>query len=215
MERRHEFEPAGRGAASGLLARGLEILAMFDKIGAERPHGAVLLDRIAVRHVDRDRHAIAPRGVGEALAVIAARGRDNPGCRGPLALEPIDIDKPAAHLEGAGRRVVLVLDDNIGAEPLGKQRPAMRRRRRHRRADDAVGAFQVRSLEGQNICPLRDCSSTVTPAPCRWRTGRRRWRSRRLAWPPAAAFRCAPCPRESSGSSSPAPPPGNRTAPGA
>ena len=37
---------------------------------------------------------------------------------GPLALQPIRIDEPAAHLEGAGRRVVLVLDDDIDAGAL-------------------------------------------------------------------------------------------------
>ncbi len=47
MERRHEFEPVAPGAAFGFLASGLKILAVLDEFGAERPHRAVLLDRIA------------------------------------------------------------------------------------------------------------------------------------------------------------------------
>ena len=47
MERRHEFEPFAAGVALGLLAGGLEILAMLDQLGAESAHRTVLLDRIA------------------------------------------------------------------------------------------------------------------------------------------------------------------------
>src|SRR5260370_40092512 len=52
----------------------------------------------------------------------------------------------------------------------------------------------------------------LTPAPCPRRRPRR-W-LRRLP-PPAAASPCAPCRRGSSGSTFPAPPPGNRTTPDA
>ena len=91
----HEFEGVGRHAERetavkggdhvqpalvreprGLLARGLEILAVLDQLGSERPHGGVLLARIAVRRDDRDEEAEAPSGEGEALPVVAARRRD-------------------------------------------------------------------------------------------------------------------------------------------
>jgi hypothetical protein len=39
---------------------------------------------------------------------------------GLLALQAVEINQPAAHLEGADRRVVLVLDYDGGAEPLGQ-----------------------------------------------------------------------------------------------
>ena len=116
---------------------------MLDQVGAERPHRAVLLDRIAARHEDRRLHAVTARGECEALAVIAAGRRNQPGRRGPLALEAIDIDQSAAHLEGADRGVVLVLDDDRRAEPLRQQRPGMRRRRRHRRPDDLLRALEL------------------------------------------------------------------------
>ena len=95
----------------------------------------------------------------EALPVIAARGGDDPGRIRPLALQPVEIDQPAPHLEGADRRVVLVLDHDIGAEPLRQQRPRMRRRRRHRLPDDLVCAFEFGEIKHFFLHPLA-CSSS-------------------------------------------------------
>ena len=206
MERRHHVQAGELGAALGFFARRLKILAMLDQFGAERAHGAVLLDRIAVRHIDHGRNAVAAGREGEALPVIAARGGDDPGRVRPLALQPVEIDQPAAHLEGADRRVVLVLDHDGRAEPLRQQRPRMRRRRRHRLRPRSSCA---RSSSARSNILTR---SHLTPAPCRRRRPRR-WLRRWL--PPAAAFRYAPCRTESSGSSFPARRRGNRTAPGA
>ena len=61
--------------------------------------------------------------------MVAARGGNEPARR-RLALDKrVDIGEAAAHLEGAGRQMVLVLDHDLGAEPLVKQRPVQRRRR--------------------------------------------------------------------------------------
>ena len=68
-------------------------------------------------------------GEGEALAVIAARRRNEARAPGLASAQRVDIGEPAAHLEGAGRQMVLVLDHDLGAEPLGEKRPADRRRR--------------------------------------------------------------------------------------
>src|SRR4029077_7586599 len=88
------------------------------------------------------------------LAVIAARGRNQPFCLRMLTLETFDIDKPATHLEGAGRRVVLMLDDDARTQPLGKQRPGMRCCRRHRAAYDFVGAFEFGEVKHDGTSPL-------------------------------------------------------------
>ena len=109
----------GRGAR---LLRPPEVLAMLDQLGAERAHGVVLLDRIAPRHVDHGRNAMAAGREAQALPVVAARGGDDPGRIGALALQPVKIDQPAPHLEGADRRVVL-LDHDRGTQPLRQQRP--------------------------------------------------------------------------------------------
>src|SRR5271166_6202138 len=90
---------------------------------------------------------MAAASEGEALAVIAPRRGNQAGCGWPLPLQPVDIDEPAAHLEGAGRCVVLVLDDDAGAEPLRQLRPDMRRRRRHRFAYDFVRALQLTEIK--------------------------------------------------------------------
>jgi hypothetical protein len=120
------------------LARGLKVAPDFDQFGAERAHGGVLLARIALRREDRHFEAGAPPGEGETLAMIAACRRNEPErCR--LALdERIDISEAATHLEGAGRVVVLMLDYDLGAEPLVKQRPVERRRRAQDAEHDLV-----------------------------------------------------------------------------
>src|ERR1700737_1905033 len=147
MEGRHEFEPTKFSAALGLHAGGLKILSVFDQARTESPHRAIFLDRIAMRHEDRHRHAIAARRESETLAVIAPGCRDQSGGVRPLALQAINIDEPATHLESAGRRVVLMLDDDSGAKPLGQQRPRVRRRRRHPRAYDALRALQLLQIK--------------------------------------------------------------------
>ena len=64
-----------------------------------------------------------------------------------LAPDAIDIDQTAAHLEGADRRVVLVLDHDACPQPLRQQRPGMRGCRRHRRRDDLMCAFQLGEIK--------------------------------------------------------------------
>src|SRR5260370_20697333 len=112
MERRHEFEPAKPGAALRLLAGGLKILPVLDEISTESPHRAIFLDRIAVRHEDRHRHAIAARRESETLAMISPGCRDQAGSVLPLAPQTVDIDEPAPHLEGADPGVGLMLDNS-------------------------------------------------------------------------------------------------------
>src|SRR6185437_4541165 len=94
MVGRHHMQAGELRAAFGLFTRGLEILAMLDKLGAKGLHRAVLLDRIAVRYTDHRRHTKPGRRKGEALAVIAAGRRDDARYIRLLALEPIEIDEP-------------------------------------------------------------------------------------------------------------------------
>jgi hypothetical protein len=159
------------GAALGLLAGGLKILAVLDQVRPECPHGAIFLDRIAIRHEDGHRHAVAARRESQTLAVISCCGRDQSGGVWPLALQAIDIDESAPHLEGAGRRMVLMLDDSGRTEPLGQQRPLMRRGRRHGRGDDVLGTFQLSKVKHRlvsskavgSLSPLAPLSSYPPP----------------------------------------------------
>src|SRR5581483_3831440 len=100
------------------LTRRLEILAMLDQLGAEGAHRAVLLDRIAARHIDHRRHAMTVCGERKTLAVVTARGGNDAGHIRLLALQPLQINETAADLEGADRRVVLMLDHDMRAEPF-------------------------------------------------------------------------------------------------
>jgi hypothetical protein len=101
-----------------VLAAVLEVVAVFDQRDAQGAHGGVFLHRIAVRHDDGAGHAVGARGPADALAVVAARGADDFAgeCAGLRQL--LEIGQPAADLEGAHRRVVLVLDPAVGAQAI-------------------------------------------------------------------------------------------------
>ena len=100
-----------------VLARVVEIAAVEDELGAEAAHRGDL-DRVRLlRDADRRPHAEEAGGVGDRLAVVAGRGGDHAAL--PLVCAELrDQVDPAAHLEGADRLVVLVLDEDVGAEQL-------------------------------------------------------------------------------------------------
>ena len=91
---------------------------MFDELGSECPHRGILLDRVPVWNDDDDRHLEVPAGEGKALAVIAPGRAYDPLYLGALAIQALNVGKPASHLECPDRRVVLVLDHHFDAEPL-------------------------------------------------------------------------------------------------
>ena len=122
------MQAAQRGKPHRLLARGLKVAPEFDQFGAEGAHGGVLLPRVALRREDRHLEAGAPAGEGETCPMIAPRRRNEPARPGLALDERVDISEAAAHLEGAGRQVVLVLDHDLGAKPLVQERPGNRRR---------------------------------------------------------------------------------------
>src|SRR5262249_29037421 len=57
--------------------------------------------------------------------MIAARGRDDPGHSCPRALQIFHVDDAAAYLEGASRRMVLVLHPHFASGPFGEKRPSI------------------------------------------------------------------------------------------
>jgi len=91
-----------------------------------------------MRHDDGHLHTILAPGESKALAVIAARCRNDTGDMGPLALQPLQIDEPSAHLEGAGGRMVLVLDDHLHPKSLRQQGPGKMGRCGHGCLDGAM-----------------------------------------------------------------------------
>jgi hypothetical protein len=92
-------------------------VAGLDQLGPEGAHGGVLFHRIAFRHDDGGGDAHLVGADGDALAVIASGGADHAFEPGLRMLQPIHVDQAAAHLEGADRRVVLVLHPDVAARP--------------------------------------------------------------------------------------------------
>ena len=123
MKRRNQIEPRALSNPNRFFPRRLEIVAVLDQFSPERSHRSVFLHRIAARHVDRHRQSRAASREREALAVIAAGRRNQPLGMGLPATERIDERQSAPHLEGAGRVVVLVLDDYLGPQTAREQRP--------------------------------------------------------------------------------------------
>src|SRR5258705_2714337 len=161
MEGRHDFQPIRLRATIGFLACRLKILAVLDQLGAKSTYRAILLDRIAVRNIDRHRHAVTACRKRETLSMIAARRRNDPGRVGPFTLQAVEVDQSTAHLESTGRGMILMFDNDRRTQPLAKQRPGMRRRRRHSLADDLVRAFELPEVKHLNASPH---TSALPPA---------------------------------------------------
>ena len=142
MERRHQMQAVLLGEPNRMLTRLLEVAPMHDQLGAESLHRGVLVRAVAFRDGDRDRYAVRTSGVGQRLAVVAARGGDHATHRAFGVKQPRNVDQSAAHLEGAGRSGVLVLDPSRCAGNFLQQRPAVRRRHRHMRPHDSQGGVE-------------------------------------------------------------------------
>ena len=146
----HELDvKGGTGNSSSLSAiriassrRLVEVVAELGQLGAEGAHRGVLLDRVAARHEDAGDEPRGRRRPRLALPVVAAGGGDDAARVRVLAPQPVDEGDPAAHLEGTGRGVVLVLDDDVRAGAGGERRPGVLRRGRHVRVDEAGGALE-------------------------------------------------------------------------
>ena len=160
MERRHEVIAAlildlrRDGAAF------VKILAARHQLAAEGLHGRVLLARIAFGHDDHHRHAVARGGKRDRLAVIAARRCDQSFEAAIGAAQGIHINKAAAGFERSGRRVVLMLDHDRGADPFGEQRPGISRRRRHIAANGRGGGGKFVEGEQRHRSQFRGRNTT-------------------------------------------------------
>ena len=88
-EGRKPVEAARLGQLAGVVAGGVEVVAVLDKLGAQGLHGGVLFPVVAVRHDDGRGHGEPLGGEGDALAVVAARRRDNTRDIGVGAAQPV------------------------------------------------------------------------------------------------------------------------------
>src|SRR5262249_17510432 len=127
--------------------RFVEISTELDHGRAESAHGGVLVHRVAMWDVDRRCDARPGRRERDGLTMIAARRRDDPGYCGLRALQIVHVDDPATDLEGAGRRVVLVLHPHFAPGALGKEWPGVLRRWRDGAVDELGCSFQIGKAE--------------------------------------------------------------------
>ena len=161
MERRHVMVAALLLNLRRDGAAFVEILAANHQLAAEGFHRRVLLGRIAFGHDDDCWHAVARRGKRDRLAVIAAGRGDQAFQSAVGAAQRVDINQATAGLERSGRRVVLVLDDDVGADAMAQQRPGIGRRRQHEAAHRGKGATKFVEREQRHI------GSRHVGSPCR------------------------------------------------
>ena len=154
--RRHEMRVrVGRDERRGVRFRFVEITAVHDELRAERAHRGVLLRRVAFGHDDRRAQSGPRRGERDALPVVPARRADEPRHVRRALAQRRDVRQPAAHLERAERRMVLVLEPQLDAEPLAQQRPAKRGRDGHDVAHERRRAVDVGERQLQGHGPRR------------------------------------------------------------
>ena len=116
------------GLLLAVLASLVEVTAVKDHLGAQGPHRLDLHRVGLLRHADHRPHAEQVRCVGNRLAMITGRGRDDtpaPLIRGQLA----DQVHATADLEGAHGLMVLVLDPHTGPGHGIQRRIAVHRSR--------------------------------------------------------------------------------------
>ncbi len=187
-----------RGDRRRALARLVEIAAVLDQLGPERAHRRVLFRRIAIRYDDGAGNAVAARGEGEALSMVAARRADDAGQSRLARRQLCEQIESAADLECAGRRVVLVLHPDVAARAARQQRPVRtaasapsRRRRCWRRLRVRRVESRVRSncrKEGLRLAAIRRRREFAVPVPGpRAVDGARRRGSSRPSWSHSAA----------------------------
>jgi hypothetical protein len=141
---------------------------MLDEPRTERPHRGILLDAVAPGDDDRDRDLEAAPGISERLSVIAPRRRNDAGEGRFLPPQAFEMDEPAAHLKGASRCMILVLDPHLAACPRGEQRPGIVRRRRQCRVHLPRRRLQFVKTEHQFSSRFSCCAKaleTVIPDP--------------------------------------------------
>src|SRR5579871_5051757 len=132
----------------------LEVVTVLDQAPAKGRHRPVLFDAVAVRNDDRRRQPEPGRGIGDALAVIAAGRGDHSGELRLAAFELVEIDEPAAQFESADRGVVLMLDPQLGANPL-RQLPD--------RPSPALAAVLPGSSSPTLVCRRPACDTATAP----------------------------------------------------
>jgi hypothetical protein len=110
MKGRESVPTAIGGNLVGKIGALLKVSTLLDHFDAKCAHRGVLFDAVVDRHEDGGGNSVLTRCESNGLSVISSRGRDDTG--GPLlgAAKLVYVNEAAAHLEGTGGGVILVLD---------------------------------------------------------------------------------------------------------
>ncbi len=93
-----------------LMFRFVEVFAELHQLGAEGGDGGILVERIILRHVNGCWKAGAGGRKSDGLAMIAARRGNHARDIGIFFAKSIQVHQSATDFEGAGRRVIFMLD---------------------------------------------------------------------------------------------------------
>src|SRR6516165_10584788 len=148
------MQPFALGQGNRIFVGSLEITSCLDEPRDKPLHRAVLFDAVAARDDDRRLDLDPCCRKRDALPVIPRGGGHNTANIWVRALDLVEIDEATAELEGADRRVVLVLDPKLGADPPRQQRPAKLRGRWHHSADEVRGSLQRLEIDHDEFIPL-------------------------------------------------------------
>ena len=125
----------------------VEIFAEFNDPGTECGDGGILVLRIIVRNVNRRRNAVASRGEGDGLSMIAAGRRNDAGGLRMRLAQPIQIYKTAANFECARGRVIFMFHPDCAAGAAAKFGPCILRRSRHYLVNELCSTLQLGHVE--------------------------------------------------------------------
>jgi hypothetical protein len=136
-------KPPNFGQGLRVLERVLEIGSMLDELDPPSSHRRVLLPAVAVGHDNYGRKPIELSRESDALAVVAARRRNDAAKVRFSMSQLLEINEPTPDLEGAQRGMILVLHPEFCANMLAQLWPAHLRRRRHRRIYATCSCLQA------------------------------------------------------------------------
>src|SRR5271155_3700072 len=112
------------GVVSGLV----KVAAVLDQLGAEQSNRTILGRIVASRHDDRAVDSEPASRIRQRLTVIARRASEDSSVALGLGERAHEIDAPA-NLERSGRLMILVFEQDLAAQQLGKPRPIEKRGR--------------------------------------------------------------------------------------
>ena len=135
MERREPVPSAFLRDLIGDLDGILKIAPVLDDFHAECAHRRVFVNAVSVWYHHGRRDTVLPGREPNGLAVIASCCRHDTGWLSSFAQNAVEVNETSAHLEGPGRRVILVFHPDGRTDSRLEKRPPVLRGGGHRLVD--------------------------------------------------------------------------------